>query len=256
MSFFFGFNFNNFKSSITIPRFQNFGKRNSELVIYSYEINRGKWKITKVNCDFDQNFYYLTENNIDNKKIFFLATHDEIVNYNYNILQKFNDFTITNPAFRCNLKVTNSNDGFSSYQSEYPFGMTSKNGTIISSLFALTNQFSDNNYVIFRNIFHEPIEILFDMYVVDMKNNSVEEKFTLSTNQTSLIKLNKNLIKDDYYLVSEKFIGIPVYLSEKNNHLSFEHTHPPHEYIQTMDRFKQVNKLKKQALDIIAKKNI
>ena len=51
-----------------------------------------------------------------------------------------------------------------------------------------------------------------------------------------------------------KYVGL--YLSEKNNHLSFEHTHPPHEYIQTTDRFKQVNKLKKQALDIIGKKNI
>jgi len=256
MSFFFGLNFNDLKSNITIPRFQNFGKRNSELAVYSYEINEGKWNINKVNCKFDKNFYYLNQNNIDNKKIFFLASEDQVKDYDYSILQKFNDFTITNPAFRCNLKVTNSNNGFSSYQSEYPFSMTNKNGSIISSLFALTNQFSDNNYVIFRNIFHEPIEKLFNMYAVDMKNNIVLEEFTLITNQTSLIKLNNDLIKSDYYLVSEKFIGIPVYLSEKNNHLSFEHTHPPHEYIQTMDRFKQVNKLKKQALDIIGKKNI
>jgi hypothetical protein len=256
MSFFFGINFNDLKSNITIPRFQNFGKRNNELKVYSYQISAQSWKITRVHCDFDENFYYLNENDIDNRKIFFLASSKEVLNYQYNVLQKFNDFTTTKPAFRSNFKVMNSNHGFSSYQSEYPFAMTNKNGSIISSLFALTNKSSDNNFVIFRNIFHEPIEMPFKMYVVDMKNNRVIEKFKLITNQTSLIKLSKKHLGTDCYLVSEKFIGIPQYLSEKNNHLSFEHTHPPHEYIQSNDRFKQVNKLKKQALDIIIKENI
>ena len=133
--------------------------------------------------------------------------------------------------------------------------MVKRNGSIISSVYALTNKLSDKNFVVLRNIFHKPIEIPFNIFIVDMKSKLILEKFIIMTNQTSLIELENKHLNNNCYLVSEKFIGIPQYLSEKNNHLSFEHTHPPHEYIQSSDRFKQVNILKDNALKIIHKKN-
>ena len=42
-------------------------------------------------------------------------------------LTKFNNFTSTSPAFRCNLEISSDKGGFSSYQSEYPFNMINKN---------------------------------------------------------------------------------------------------------------------------------
>ena len=37
----------------------------------------------------------------------------------------------------------------------------------------------------------------------------------------------------------------------KNNFLSLEHTHPPHEYILSEDKFITVNNLKKELNEII-----
>ena len=41
------------------------------------------------------------------------------------------------------------------------------------------------------------------------------------------------------------------YLSIKENHLSFEHTHPPHHYILSNDRFKVISNLKKKFKKIV-----
>ena len=45
--------------------------------------------------------------------------------------------------------------------------------------------------------------------------------------------------------MTKSFLGIPIYVVEYNDGgLSFEHTHPPHEAISGIDRFKLVNRLK------------
>ena len=255
MAYFFGINSTSFKSELTISRFQNSGLRNDELLVYSYEIKDSKWEINLVECNYDKNFYYLNEDNIDNRKIFFLATLKEVSNYNFDSLKTFNSFTKSSPAFRCNFKIINSKNGFSSYQSEYPPDMSNKKGSVISSVFALTNKYADNNFVVFRNVFHKPIEIPFSIFIVDMKDKVVLDKFIAITNQTTLIELNDKNLGSDCYLVSEDYLGIPQYLSQKNNHLSLEHTHPPHAYILSNDRFEKINLLKKNALKIINNSN-
>ena len=42
-----------------------------------------------------------------------------------------------------------------------------------------------------------------------------------------------------------------MFLSEDNNHLSFEHTHPPHTYFMSNNKFKKVSELKKEIYEII-----
>ena len=62
-------------------------------------------------------------------KIYSFKDENEIENYKINGLDKltkFNNFTSTNPAFRCNLEINSDKGGFSSYQSEYPFNMINK----------------------------------------------------------------------------------------------------------------------------------
>ena len=56
-------------------------------------------------------------------------------------------------------------------------------------------------------------------------------------------------------MCEEKYLGIPTFLTIKNNHLSFEHTHPPHEYILNKEKFKIVADLKNKFNDIINKEN-
>ena len=42
-----------------------------------------------------------------------------------------------------------------------------------------------------------------------------------------------------------------MYVSVKNKHVSFEHTHPPHEYILSNNKFKKISDLKKEINEII-----
>ena len=42
-----------------------------------------------------------------------------------------------------------------------------------------------------------------------------------------------------------------MYVSIKNSSLSFEHTHPPHEYILSDNKFIKVSDLKKEINEII-----
>ena len=39
---------------------------------------------------------------------------------------------------------------------------------------------------------------------------------------------------------------------KKNNHISFEHTHPPHQYILSNDKYILVKNLKQKFHDIIS----
>ena len=47
---------------------------------------------------------------------------------------------------------------------------------------------------------------------------------------------------------------IPLYVSINNNHISFEHTHPPHEYILSDDKYIKITDLKKNLMKLLIKK--
>jgi hypothetical protein len=167
-------------------------------------------------------------------------------------LKNYNSFTDTSPAFRANFKIYLEKGGFSSYQSEYPYSMVTKKGTILSSIYSLANSNADKNYVMIRNIFEEPIEENFKVYLVNYKKKTIEEKFDIKTNYTNLIEISNKLIKPEIFLITDKYLGVPMYVSVKNNFLSFEHTHPPHEYILGENKFSKITNLKKEINEIIS----
>ena len=167
-------------------------------------------------------------------------------------LKNFNNFTDTSPAFRANFKIYLNQGGFSSYQSEYPYSMVTKKGTILSSISSIANSDADKNYVLIKNIFEEPIEENFKAYLVNYKTKSIEEQFEIKTNYTNCIEISNKLIKPEIFLVTDRYLGVPMYVSIKNNFLSFEHTHPPHEYILSENKFIKVTNLKKEINEIIS----
>ena len=91
---------------------------------------------------------------------------------------------------------------------------------------------------------------------MDIKKKLLLKTFELKTNTANVIKLDSNLIGTNNYIFSDPYLGVPSYLSEENGNLSFEHTHPPHEYIQSQDRFRTVAEFKNIVNEIIFKKNI
>ena len=254
MNFFYGINNDLFKSEVQIPLFQNSNFKKSNLKLFTSYPQNNKWILKEIsNKKIINNYFYILKNeDISNNEIFFLADEKIFNEFDNKKLKNFNNFTDTSPAFRANFKIYLNQGGFSSYQSEYPYSMITKKGTILSSISSLANSNADKNYILIKNIFEEPIEENFKAYFVNYKTKSIEEQFEIRTNYTNCIEINKKLIKPEIFLTTNNYLGIPMYVSVKNNFLSFEHTHPPHEYILSENKFIKISNLKKEINEIIS----
>ena len=252
MNFFFGIKNTEFSSEIQIPTFQNRSGEAEDINLYKAYINNDKWKIQEIrNKKINKYFFLLKAEDINTSDIFFLANNKDFENYNGLSLDNFNKFTDTSPSFRSNFKIILNNGGFSSYQSEYPHSMIKKRGTILSSVSSIANKDAQKNYIFIKNVFTDPINENFNAYLVDVHKKKIEEKIMIKTNYTNSFELTKSLIRPEIFLVTEKYLGIPMYISVDNKHVSFEHTHPPHEYILSNNKFKKISDLKKEVNEII-----
>jgi len=256
VNFFFGINSSIFNSQLTIPRFQNSKPSNSNYHLYKIQILNNKWEINEqTNVKSSKDFYWVDNNEMENGIIFFLAKKNEIQKiekYNFKKLINLNSYTDTTPAYRANLKISLNNGGFSSYQSEYPFSMITKMGGILSPLSTLLNKEADKNIIFFKNIYFLPKKEEFNAYFIDIKTKKVLKKTKIFSNFLNEIIIEKNLIKPEIFLFTDNYIGVPIFCSIKNKHISFEHTHPPHSYIFSDDKFKVINSLKKEFSEIIS----
>jgi len=251
MNYFYGIKYKKIQCNITIPKFQNRTnlKPTNFFFLYELKIKKNKWLVSKVKCEEDRNFYFVHNNKIDNHIIYFLSNEKEIEKMrqnNFCELVDLNDFTDTDPPYRANLSIMFSKKkGHSSFQSEYPYNMTLSSSGSVSSLFVLTNKKAQKNYVFLRNIFHKPIFEKFPLYFINLKKKKIIKKFSLTTNMTNVIEIEKKFLNHDNFLYTKNFSCLPMYVSFLKNHLSFEHTHPPHEYILSKDRFSRVLEFKK-----------
>ena len=252
MNYFFGINNSIFKSELQIPLFQNRNFKKTNISLFKTYPKNNKWNLEQVSSKkINDYFFILKKNDIFSNEIFFLADDKISDVFNENKLENLNNFTNTSPAYRANFKIYLENGGFSSYQSEYPYSMVNKKGTILSSISSIANPDADKNYIFIKNIFEEPIEEIFFVYLVNYNTKRIEERYEIKTNYTNCIEVNNKLIKPDIFLTTDKYLGIPMYVSIKNNFLSFEHTHPPHSYISGKNKFVKVADLKKEINEII-----
>ncbi len=252
MNLFFGFEFKNYLTKITIPKFQNRNNSINDYDLYQANISNNKWCIEKISKQFDNNHFYIIESDfINNKNIYFLAKENEVTSNKESELLDYNSYTNTSPEYRANLQVSKKEGGYSSYQSDYPFYMITKKGNIASSCSTLLNKHADENYLIFKNIYYLPIHEEFKMYFVNIKEKEILTIKPVYSNVSNIIKIDEELINPDVYLFTDKFIGIPIFLSIKNNHLSFEHTHPPHSFVMGSDQFKIISEFKNEIRKII-----
>ena len=251
MNYYFGLKNSIFSSEIQIPFFKNKETKPKNILLYKASILNNVWKIEKINNNkISPEFFIIKSNDHSNSDIFFLAHPNEIQNLDINKLTNINDYTETSPAYRANLKIIFKNGGFSSYQSEYPYSMIKKKGSILSSVHSLANIDADSNYIFIKNIYERPIHKIFNCFLVNIKTKKIEEKFEIKTNFTNFIELNKKLIRPEIFLSTKEFLGIPIYASVKNKHVSFEHTHPLHEYVLSKDKFTIIGNLKKEINEI------
>ena len=254
MNFFYGISNELFKSEIQVPLFNNSNFKQSNFKLFKAYTKNNKWILEEIsNKKKINNYFYILKNeDISSNEIFFLADETILNKFDSKKLKNFNNFTDTSPAFRANFKIYLNQGGFSSYQSEYPYSMIPKKGTILSPISSIANSGADKNYVLIKNIFEEPIEENFKAYLVNYKTKSIEEQFEIKTNYTNCIEISNKLIKPEIFLTTDKYLGIPMYVSVKNSFLSFEHTHPPHEYILSENKFIKIANLKKEINEIIS----
>ena len=254
MNFFFGIKSSILDSKLTIPRFQNKKPTNKDYWVFQLGISNQRWKINYLdNAELSSDFYQIDSSMIANEKIFCLATKEEVLQFeknNYSRLMNFNNYTDTSPDFRANLQVSIKGGGFSSYQSEYPFSMATKKGSIFSPL-SLCNKSADKNIIFLKNIYELPVHDEFGVFFVNLKTKKVLKREVAVTNFLNEIVVEKDFIKPEVFLFTDKYIGVPIYCSIKSKHISLEHTHPPHEYIQSEDKFRVASELKREFNEII-----
>ena len=253
MNFFFGFKLDSIQCKLTIPKFKNREKILGRLYLYSASVSKDKeWVIKKVIDEEDEDFFYVNDTNIDNKKIYFISTDKNPDEGSYKEIKNYNNFSKTIPAFRCNIMLFNSIGGYSSYQGEYPYNMIKKNGSFLSSSYVLTNINALKNFLLLRNIFYLPTTENFKLYLLDINKKKIIHDFNLEANSSNTVKIENDMINENYYFFSKKFIGIPNYLSiDENNHLSFEHTLPPQSAMIGKSRFNVIKSLKEKINEII-----
>ena len=80
-------------------------------------------------------------------------------------------------------------------------------------------------------------------------------KYELKTNNSNFIEIEKKFIKDGIFFVTQEYIGIPMYVSIKNDFLSFEHTHPLDTFLLNENKYVIASNLKKEMNEIIYKEN-
>jgi len=255
MNFFFHTCNDLISSVLTIPKFQNSGKKNNDLRLFQANIINNEWNIALAECTEDEFFWVVNSNEQNQNTIFFLATKSQVRDLgSRKKLCKFNSFTNTMPGFRANLEIKNTSDSFSSYQSEYPFSMTQRLGDLYSDCGLLTTNNALKVGVFLRNIYLEPLELDREVFLFDNVSNTLLKKFKIKLNNTCYLDLTsfKDVLSGCFIYI-KNYLGIPIYLIDYGNKgLSFEHTHPPHESIQGSDKFNLVRKIKIRANEKIS----
>ena len=129
--------------------------------------------------------------------------------------------------------------------------MVTKKGSILSSLSSLCNKNADQNIIFFKNIYEIPVQEEFCVFFVNIKTKEVLKKQVVSTNFLNEIIVEKEFINPEVFLFTDKYIGIPIFCSIHNKHISLEHTHAPHEYFMNENKFKLISELKREFSEII-----
>ena len=222
MNFFFLIKNKDIVSNLKIPTFNNDGEFLDNLNLYYARIKNEKWIIKKCSEEKKNNFFVINSSKYLEDDIFFLATENEIFTNDLSKkLLNLNNFTDTYPAYRSNLNITYKEKSFSSYQSEFPFEMINKKSSTLSSIKILLSENVDKNIILLRNIFHEPINKKFCTYIIDISNFKIVDVLNCTTNSTNYFEIHESFLNENYYLFSDEYLVLPLFISINNYHISY-----------------------------------
>lgn len=257
MNFFFQLSGRGLSSAVQVPCFRNDGRsKSAALQLYGAVVTGGKWRFRDLEEFRSDSFYEVDGSNAPEDEIYFYADRSgfaEVVREGK--LLPTEKFTQTSPNFRANLCVRNEMGAFSSYQAEYPYGMTLRKGCIVSEPGLLVEESCIRAGVFLRNIFHLPVNEKRVCYLLDEIGDRVVRTFYVYNNQSNFIDLTQYIPRlKDYIICLPDMLCAPIYVVENADHsLSFEHTHPPSAYIGRRNHSEIISNFKQRYVDIIDK---
>ena len=262
MNFFFKLSSKDYLSELTIPNFTNSGKKLNQFNLYSLNIIEDKninyWNFNKLDNQ-DEFFFKINRLDKTNDTFFFIGSESicrSLFNKKNTELKMIKNFMNSQPPFRANTKIIKKDYGFSSYQSDYPFPMVMKKGSIVSPIQTLLNTYGKINKIFFVNMYYKPIREKFRYYLISYNLKKIIFTDFIYTNSVNEINIQSKYLNKDTFFVTKDYLGIPVYFSDQDGHLSLEHTHPPHEYIFGKNKYNKINEFKKEFDEIITKENL
>jgi hypothetical protein len=134
--------------------------------------------------------------------------------------------------------------------------MLKKKGSIVSPIQTLLNTYGKINKIFFVNMYYKPIREKFRYYLISYNLKKIIFTDFIYTNSVNEINIQSKYLNKDTFFVTKDYLGIPVYFSDQDGHLSLEHTHPPHEYIFGKNKYNKINEFKKEFDEIITKENL
>ena len=165
-------------------------------------------------------FYTINSNNNNKNHIYFFIENCNLIKlHNTNTLFKPSKFTSTSPDFRANLEVSIIDKGFSSYQSEFPYRMSTNKGSMFTSSGNLVNMCSISNILFIRNIYNKAISESFKLYIWDEQKNVPLDTLNIFTNITNVVDITKYLSQIDNSnlgIYADGYLCIPIYLSQSS----------------------------------------
>ena len=73
MNYFFSIKTDKLKSKLTIPKFQNCGKKIKKNKVYKACIKNNTWNVSDPVFDQNNNFYFIDSSELNNENIFFFS---------------------------------------------------------------------------------------------------------------------------------------------------------------------------------------
>ena len=251
MSYFFRLENSKNTSSLQIPLFTNRGKILKNLALLCAWPYQNLWHYSIIEKQGDELFFVIDKPVHSNDEIYFFFDKNKLPSkkFSLEILLQPDKITKTSPEFRANLSIQDSRKNKSSYQSEYPYGMTQRRGRVHSPIDMLATVDTDS-LIFFRNIHHEPNQSEVKAGLIKPKDFSLVRQFKVKSNCTNVIELNSEEISQGYYFVVDGLLGIPIYCNRSPSGISLEHTHPPHSTLFGPNAQKKLSKFRKELFNV------
>ena len=249
---------NNFKES---NRSKN--HRNS-VYIGTYKIEGLTWKIISIKeCKYGD-FFDITRNSIDVKSDQMVVSLLRLQNTfpkSSRILPKPDSLRIdSSPVAERGSLNYHFEDTTTTYQGEYPYAMSNIDKGSFWSFDALKEDLSQEekvqSFLILMNINRDAekqSEVDLDIYDPHKKNKTLNWKarqnsFTIINLREIHKSIQSKHIHKTFFIQSKNCTFIPMVLNVdvKNNQLSFEHTHPPSEFLWGRDKLKVIKFIKER----------